>query len=121
MTKDKERFHYEMEDDVESSAFIEDDTSAYYSTVPHDLIAGKYSSTVTPERHDEVAPVSTSHNEIGNDKHLHEQEDLEDDPVMEDLLTCTTNVVRSVVDLSTKLPNAKPNDYVELVKVSHTP
>lgn len=46
-----------------------------------------------------------------------EEEEDEDDSVVEELLSSTTGVVQSVVELSSKLPNARPGDYVDLVKV----
>lgn len=41
----------------------------------------------------------------------------EDDPIIEEMLTYTTGVVKSVMELSSKLSKARPNEYVELVKV----
>ncbi|XP_019852139.1 PREDICTED: focal adhesion kinase 1-like isoform X1 [Amphimedon queenslandica] len=45
-----------------------------------------------------------------------EEEEEDDDSVLEELLACTTGVVQSIVELSTKLPAARPGDYVDLVK-----
>lgn len=48
-----------------------------------------------------------------------EEEEEEEKPVVEDseTLECTTAVVKAVMELSNKLPLAKPNEYVDLVKV----
>ena len=101
----------------------------YYSTVSgdNDLIGTDQQSTPPTSSlklSREVSPYEVSH---GKDQlspssnvsleELEEEEDCEDDDENNLVLESTTAVVKAVVSLSTALPESKPSDYPELVKV----
>jgi focal adhesion kinase 1 len=82
---------------------------SYYSTVPSDDDPTREPPEVamaTPKQPD-VAMAT---------RHPPEVDEDEDDPMLDTIVNNTTAVVKAVMELSTKLPNAKPNDYVDLVK-----
>lgn len=89
----------------------------YYSTVSSDIdtIVPSHSTDNIPR---EPSPYEESYNDrSSSNENIEEVEDDEEDPLTEDILSSTTAVVKSVMELSNKLQSAKPNDYVELVKV----
>ena len=89
----------------------------YYSTVSSDIdtILPSHSTDHLPR---EPSPYEESYNDrSSSNENIEQVEDDEEDPITEDILSSTTAVVKSVMELSNKLQSAKPNDYVELVKV----
>lgn len=89
----------------------------YYSTVSSDIdnIISSHSTDHLPR---EPSPYEESYNDrSSSNENIEQVEDDEEDPLTEDILSSTTAVVKSVMELGNKLQSAKPNDYVELVKV----
>ena len=96
-----------------------DSDNVYYSTVPADDDVRSKIREPSPYEESVSTEEGVASGGVGvvSGEEEEEEEEEEEDPIMEDLLTSTTNVVKSVVELSTKLYTARPNDYVELVKV----
>lgn len=94
-------------------------SETFYDSVPSEVDVIRSTGTPTRQvvRTREASPYeeSASNNQVINEV---EEED-DDDPLIEEILSYTTSVVKSVMVLGAKLSNARPADYIELVKVHY--